>query len=363
MNLLHVINDLEIGGAQKLVHDLLLLQQKDPDLNVSCFVFKTTGSSLEKNLLANGVKIISADSSPFSLSSAKTLCSLMKKADVVHAHLFPSNYITAMLKSFSGAKIIFTEHSTHNRRRDHKFLRPLERLVYSRFDKIACISEATASNLSEWIGKDIAKSRIEIIENGIDLKKFNQAEAQEPKSIFGRAGVPLLMVSRFTASKDHATVVRALSHIDNPEVFVAFVGDGDLRQEIEDLAESMRVKDRVIFLGTRTDTPELIRSASIGIQSSNWEGFGLTAVEIMAGGKPVIASEVNGLKEVVEGAGLLFPKGDEKALAKQIMSVLTDECLYGGLLAKGLKRAEKYSIRQTAEKYKDIYLPLRLRLS
>lgn len=363
MNLLHVINDLEIGGAQKLVHDLLLLQKKDPDLNVSCFVFKTTGSSLEKNLLANGIEIVSAESSPFSLSSAKHLRSLMKKADVVHAHLFPSNYITAMLKTATGAKIIFTEHSTHNRRRDHKTLRPLERLVYSRYDKIACISEATASNLSEWIGPKIAKSRIEIIENGINLKKFNQAEAQDPKSIFGRAGIPLLMVSRFTASKDQATVVRALTHIDNPEVFVVFVGDGERKQETKELAERLGVSERVVFLGTRTDTPELIKSAAVGIQSSNWEGFGLTAVEIMAGGKPIIASEVNGLKEVVEGAGLLFPKGDDKALAEKIMAVLTDESLYAELQAKGLERAENYSIEKTAEKYKSIYLPLRLRLS
>lgn len=358
MKLLHVINDLNIGGAQKLVHDLLLIQNTDPDIQVSCFVFRQTGSELERNLISNGIQIISANSSPWKAKALRKLRHSMKSNDIVHAHLFPSNYITSLMKVNTNVKLVFTEHSTHNRRRDHKLLRPTEQFIYRGFDKIACISPATADNLSAWIGPHIAKCRIEIIENGIEMTRFTNAPYSDPKALFGRSGTPIIMISRFTASKDHPTLIRALKHIEDPNVFVVFIGDGERRNEIEDLVRNYDLQERVVFLGTRYDIPKLIKSSTIGIQSSNWEGFGLTAVEIMAGGIPIIASEVKGLKEVVEDAGLLFPSGDDSILAECIKSILSDKEVYQQLTLKGMKKAEKYSIKATAAKYKKLYLTL-----
>lgn len=355
MKILHVINDLNIGGAQKLVHDLALLQNGDPDLNVSCFTFQKTGSRLEHELISQGIEIIFAESSPYSPSALKKLNSSMKRAELVHAHLFPSGYITSILKRTTGARLVFTEHSTHNRRRDHKFLRPIERNIYSRFDSVACISEATAANLAVWLGAEVSKQKLVVIENGINRQNFLNSPAKASEEIFGRAGKPLLMISRFTPSKDHLTVVRALSHIEDKDVFVAFAGDGETRKEVEIFAEENGLAQQVVFLGTRTNTPELIKSAEIGIQSSNWEGFGLTAIEMMAGGKPVIASEVIGLREVVGDAGLLFPNGDDNALARCIEALLGNEELYRDLQHKGLERSKDFSIESSARKYKKLY--------
>lgn len=119
------------------------------------------------------------------------------------------------------------------------------------------------------------------------------------------------MVARFAPSKDQATIIRALLLLDK-DVRVRFVGDGETRPECERLAKELGVEDRVDFMGMQSKIPQLIAESYIGIQSSNWEGFGLTAVEMMACGKPVIATNVDGLKQVVEGTGLLFPVGDEK---------------------------------------------------
>lgn len=265
-------------------------------------VYHLTGTATERRLIESGVKVTSLD---LPLRSPKTVSRLrpyIKSADIVHVHLFPSSYIVALANIGINKPLVFTEHSTHNRRRDKSYLRSLERWVYSRYTKIGCISEATAANLKEWIGKELASSRIEVIENGIDLTVYQNAEPKPARELFGREGKPLLMVSRFVPAKDQATVIRALPHIEDPQIFVAFAGDGETLEACKKLADDLGVSGRVVFLGNRDDIPTLIKSSFIGIQSSHWEGFGLTAVEMMAGGLPVIASDVDGLRQYCGGS-------------------------------------------------------------
>lgn len=358
MRILHVINNLDIGGAQKLLHDICLAHHNDISMNITICVLSDSQSTLETNLKAANISIIGINTSKFSISTIHRLIQLMKIADIVHAHLFPTNYLVALANVIAKKPLVFTEHSTHNRRRDHKWLRPIEKLVYSRYNRITCISDATADNLKKWLGSKKTFSQLVVIENGIDLDKYSSPVAADSQEIFGRKGLPLLMVSRLTQSKDHPTVIKAISLIKNQEVFVAFVGDGERRQELENLASELGVADKVIFMGTRTDIPQLIRSSKIGIQSSNWEGFGLTAVEIMAGGLPLIASDVKGLKDVVKDAALLFPKGDYRILASQINQLLSDKQLYLTQQKKGLERAQAFSIKKVAEKFTGLYRTL-----
>lgn len=356
MRILHIINSLEAGGAQKLVTDMLTRMTHNDDIDVSVVVFKIMDSDNERILKETGVEIINVNAPALSLKSLCRLIPLMKTADIIHVHLFAANYITAIANIFAGKPLIFTEHSTHNKRRNHKWLRPIEKFIYSRFNAIACISDQTAQTLTNWIGHRIADKRITTILNGIDLSKYKEATIKTPEEMFGRNGIPVLMVSRFVESKDQPTLIRALRHIKNPDVFVVFVGDGPLRAKAEQVARECGLSDRVLFLGTRNDVPEIIKASRIGVQSSNWEGFGLTAVEMMAGGIPVIASDVDGLKQVVEGAGLTFPVGDDKTLADRINDILDPNSgLSSKMISTGLNRAKDYSIDETLNDYIFIY--------
>ncbi len=355
MQLLHVINNLTTGGAQKLVSDLAIIQSRDSDIAVSIYIWERDNSVYEDRLRKAGVTIIHAPQKENLLSKLCTLSKVMRQFDVVHVHLFPSNYMVAVANIIARRPLVFTEHSTHNRRRDHKWLKPIERMVYRAFNQISCISEATASNLENWIGKKITQSRITIIGNGVNIQKYSKAEVADQSILFGRSGTPLLMISRLTASKDHPSVIRAISLINNPEIFVVFAGDGERRDELETLAKESGVEDRVVFLGNRNDIPTLIKTSAIGIQFSNWEGFGLTAIEIMAGGRPLIASNVEGLSDVVGNAGYIVEKGDSYALANAIQRLLSDRQLYNTLQQRGEQQARKYSIESTAQKYKKLY--------
>ena len=92
------------------------------------------------------------------------------------------------------------------------------------------------------------------------------------------------------------------------------VGDGPRRPILEKLAEEKNVE----FLGIRTDIPDILSSTDIVVLSSHWEGLSLSSIEGMASGRPFIASDVDGLHEMVNGAGVLFPDGDHIALASAI---------------------------------------------
>jgi glycosyltransferase involved in cell wall biosynthesis len=111
----------------------------------------------------------------------------------------------------------------------------------------------------------------------------------------------------------------------------------------------------VHFLGIRHDIPELIAAANLYVQPSTVDGFCLAALEAMAGGLPVIASDIPGLSGIVGSGGLLFPAGDHRRLAECIRMLLTDTQLAKELAARGINRAQQFSIDKTAAEYQNIF--------
>lgn len=117
----------------------------------------------------------------------------------------------------------------------------------------------------------------------------------------------------------------------------------------------MGLEDRVHFLGIRDDVERILKTSDIIVLSSNWEGFGLAAVEGMAAGKPVIASNVPGLANVVSDAGLLFTKGKDSDLANKINILIENNDLYHKLSLAAEKRAELFSLDKMVDKYIELY--------
>lgn len=346
MKVLHVINSLEIGGAQRLLSDLIPLQRKQ-GLEVSVLIGEDNRSEFSKSIQSSGCDIIKVDSNRYkSIRSIKSIRKIIKGYDVIHVHLFPSLYLVSISALGLKTKLIYTEHSTSNRRREKTYLRPVEQLIYKQYDKIVSISQQTQTAIQNWL--KFYDNRFVVINNGVDIKKFSSVKRPiKDKS--------LIMVSRFVDAKDQATVIKALKYLES-DVTLTLVGDGEKLDNCKELATAIGVDDRVHFLGSRSDISELISSSYIGIQSSNWEGFGLTAVELMAAGKPVVASNVDGLKQVVEDAGLIFEKGNPKQLAEKISILLKNPDIYAETAAKCLDRASQFDIQQMADQYLQVYL-------
>lgn len=345
MKVLHVINSLEIGGAQRLLSNLIPIQINH-GLDISVLVLQVHENGFSKIIAETGVQILLLNSNHFwSLSNIEKLRDIIRHFDIIHVHLFPSLYLVALASIGLKKNLVYTEHSTSNRRRETKILRPLEQFIYNRYKKIISISFQTQEALQKWLrSKD---DRFVVVNNGIKIAKYQYAKVPVNEK-------SLIMISRFVEAKDQSTVIQALSYLDK-DVTLTLIGDGEKLEKCKKLAGNIGVLDRVSFLGNRSDIADLIGTSCIGIQSSNWEGFGLTAVEIMAAGKPVIASDVDGLKQVVEGAGIIFKKGDAKDLAKKIEILLNDSDYYDKVSKDCLNRAYNYDISKMADKYKLVY--------
>lgn len=354
MKITHVIPNLEIGGAQRLVENLLPYLKDNDKNEIEVIVFRKTNSEIEKNIEKLGIKIINLDISYRSPKAIFKLRKYFKTTDIIHLHLFPVQYYSIIANFNLKKPLIFTEHSTFNKRRKYKILKFIEKIVYNKLDKVVSISNGVERSLKKWLNISNNPERFVIIENGIKIPSENFL-LQTPGSLFGRNGKALLMISRFTDSKDQDTIIRSLKYIKDEDVFLVLVGDGERIEKVKALTYEQGVSDKVVFLGSRNDISVIIKASSLGIQSSHWEGFGLSAIEMMAMGLPVIASNVEGLREVVENAGLLFNEGNERELAELINSLLSDNKKYDKIKQKCLQRAQEYYIDKTAFKYLKLY--------
>ena len=349
MRILHIINDLEIGGAQRLLADFLPLMNKQH--NIEVLILREKPSPLMQELIDSGIKIhclkVKSLYNPLTTLRIRRFLKQQPRYDVIHVHLFPSLYWVPLAVIGMHQHLVWTEHSTSNRRQQNPLLRYTDRIAYSRYEKIICISQATCDSLKDRLGAQ-SDDHLCVIENGIDVNKFKNQKTAE------RQHKSLIQISRFEASKDQDTVIRAMLLLPK-DIHLVFVGDGSRIDICKALCNTLNLQDRVHFLGSRTDIAQLLSNADIAIQSSHWEGFGLAAVEAMAAGLPTIASNVEGLRQVVEGAGLLFPKGDAETLSKLILQILSDSSVYQEISEKCRQRSLLYDIQNTANLYVSIY--------
>lgn len=125
--------------------------------------------------------------------------------------------------------------------------------------------------------------------------------------------------------------------------------------EIETYIQQLNLSNRITLLGIRSDVYALLKMSDIAVLSSHWEGFGLAAAEAMAAEIPVIASNVDGLAQVVENGGVLFEKGNVKELAEKIKMIAEDEGLQEEYVRIGQKKVLNYDIQKMVDSTVEIY--------
>lgn len=350
MRILHVITSLRIGGAEKLMVDLLP-RLRDLGHEEDLCVFDGLRTPFYETLEAKGIRVIPlrVGGSVYDPRNIFALISLIKNYDVVHTHNTACQFLTAIAHVFSAKpKLITTEHNTTNRRRGKWYLKLGDLWMYKQYDKIICISDKARENLVNYIGES---DKIVTIYNGIDLSRYQKVELREKRSDGKKI---ITMVAAFRAQKDHKTLINAFDLLPH-DYILQLVGDGELRKETEKFAKQFASADRIFFLGNRSDIPEILANTDVVVLSSHYEGFGLSIAEGMAARKPCVASDVEGLHEVVFGAGILFPHQDSEALAAQIVRCCSDR-EYAAAVGKqcGL-RAQQYDIQKMAMQYALIY--------
>ena len=362
MRILQVITSLDMGGAETLVVNLIpRLQDLGNTVDLCIFNGKETPLTQRLKKESPQTKIYALGNGVYNPLYIFKLVKIMKNYDIVHTHNSSPQLFVAIASLFNSPKLVSTEHNTSNRKRNWKWYRPIESWMYSRYNHVICISKIAEEKLREYMGGEwLVKSSnkyksITTINNGIDVNTISEAEPCKELLDLKESRKSILMVAGFRKQKNQDTIIRALTLLDKEKYEIWFAGIGERMEEVKQLALSLGVCERVRFLGLRTDIPNVLRAADIIVMSSHWEGLSLSNVEGMSAHKPFIASDVNGLKEVTKGYGLLFPHEDAKALAEKINRLASDETYYNEIAERCYNRALEFDISNTVSGYADVY--------
>lgn len=356
MKVLQIIDSLATGGAEKLILDSVPLYRKQA-VDMDVLVLKDANYPFMKKLKENSsCKIfILGSGSVYNPVYIFKIAKILPQYDIAHVHLFPAQYWAVLAKVWSKAKtkLIFTEHNTSNRRIQNKFLGLIDRYFYRKFDKIVAISSEIRGVLKSHTKQ--SDNKFQVIHNGVDIKDILSAQKLKKTSIgFLEKDFVLIQVSSFRQPKDQFTLIKALIHLPD-NIKLLLVGEGQNLKSCKDLANKLNLINRVIFLGLRSDVPQLLKTADVVVLSSHYEGMSLSSIEGMVSGRPFIASDVPGLREIVKGAGILFEKGNDEALANEIKKLSSDQNLYRKTVEDCLSRAKAFDISKMVLSYVSLY--------
>lgn len=231
------------------------------------------------------------------------------------------------------------------------------RLVVRAVQRWIAVSPEVATSIEERLG--VSASRIRTVYNGIDTLPFASAvrDARVRGEITrGRDAPVVLALARHDRQKGLDCLLRAASLL--PEVSVAIAGDGPERAALDALARELDVADRVAFLGRRDDVPALLASADVFVLPSRLEGLPLSLLEALAAGRPVVASSIGGIVDVVRDGieALLVPPDDPAALADAVRRVLHEPALADAIAHAGRMRVKtEFSAEGMARSVASIY--------
>ena len=349
-NILHISRTMDIGGAERIVYQLSSdLKDEFDSVHVA-----STGGLWESELAAQGIqhhKILDIDSkNPLTVLKLLTsIRQIIKKNEItiVHTHHRMAAFYIRLLKLVHPKLVhVYTAHNVF------KDKLPLYGFALKNAKSVA-VGEAVNKNLKEYVG--ITDSRV--IYNGVVLKETDD----HVDEIISYGGIKLGCIARLSEQKGLTYLLDAMSLLTVKDIRLFIVGDGELRNELENKVKELHLQNSVTFLGYRKDIVECINSFDFCILPSVFEGFGLVAIEAFMNSKTLVATDIPGLNEVVTNKnGILVPAKDPAALASAIDKLAMDATLRQELASQAKKDYEnKFSYPLFLENYRELYRELK----
>jgi len=341
-----VVDSLATGGAERMVVDLAseaLLHRHE---------VKIIALSNADGVPAQSAREIGLDVEYLNMSlrdprAIRAIRLLTRNSDIVHVHLFPALYWAA----FSGRPLVFTEHSTWNRRQQGTLAGLLDKIAYSHYAYVVAISAGVATSTRNHFKRRRISTPISTIPNGLRRAFFRQPDRQQPTT----RALRMVSIGSLTPVKAFADAISAVSRFN--DVTLDIVGDGPLREALEQQIKGLGIEGRVRLLGHLSNIPELLSEYDVLLSTSKYEGFGLVAAEAMATGAPVVGPNVAGFNDVVvsEVTGILFDRaGGIEAIVNAIYK-MQDPTLRRDLGTRARTHAETFSIERSFSQYEDLY--------
>ena len=326
---------------------------------------------------ANGVKIVQIPSllrriSPVNdLRALYDLVRIIKtaKPDVVHTHTSKAGILGRIAAKIARVPLIV--HTPHG----HVFFghfgpilsrifRWIERLFAPLTDRVVVLTEGESQDYTEL--SVYPKDKLVKIHSGVDIQKFKQVPANtvEKKRSLGlpQNGLIVGYIGWLLPVKGPMYLLKAMEDVwqDHDDVALVLIGKGDLDVDLRAEALKASANGRVNFLGWRNDIDEIMPIFDIFVLPSLNEGMGRVLVEAMAAGKPVVASRVGGIPDMVQHGetGYLVPPGDVAVLADSIKTLLADPVRAKLMGKNGNKRCRQFSLESMIKKIDHLYTGL-----
>lgn len=356
------------GWAGGETYLLLLARHLDRE-RFRLIVASPEPGALVENLRAEGIEAHVLDMNPLgSLAPLFRLRNFLREQqpDILQSHGARTNVYSRIAGRLAETRAIVS--TVHNSVYDYPigrikkwFYLACDRLTAPLADCTICVAESHRQELITLYGLD--PDRVVTIPNGVDITKFQpgQRNCRLREELAISEDAPVIgIVGRLTDQKGHMYLLKALPLLLTkfPSLRCLVVGDGELREELQKLAASLGLTEHCLFLGVRQDIPEVLAAMDLLVLPSLSEGMPYAALEGMAMGKPIVATAVNGVPELIQNGvtGLLVPRKDPAALAKAIEEVLanSDAAASFGLAARRLVE-QTYSIEGWIEQMESLY--------
>jgi glycosyltransferase involved in cell wall biosynthesis len=282
------------------------------------------------------------------------------RARILHVHGYAASNFGRIAARRAAIPLILHEHFADPKMPPYQkipdlFLRDL-------IDNAIAVSRSTADFLIR--DRFVAEDRVSVVFNGAPLDQFAPRSRDDGYAVRAELGLPMnapviTTIGRLNPQKGHATLIASavwvLARVPDARFLIA--GDGDLMPTLKALAEEKGVAESFVFAGHRTDIPEILAATDVLCISSNYEGTPLVLFEAMAAGKAIVATAVDGCKEVIKDkqTGLLVPPGNPERLGEALARVIEDVPLRARFEKAAQAASKRYDIGECMRAMQQIY--------
>jgi glycosyltransferase involved in cell wall biosynthesis len=367
INILHIYQNSKIGGVQQQLLSLLKAYNRERFNPIFCCLGPK--QEMGKEIEGIGIEFISLNKLRYNRFSPGIVLELhrlmkIKQIHVVRTHRYRSNLYGRLAAFSSGVPVIIA--SVHDNYRTDK--RPnrriMNRILSKITDKIVAVSEDVKEDIIRY--DRIDPSKLQVIPNGIDVERFNpEKNTSNIRKEFPleEDDIVIGFIGRIVPAKGLEYLLNALPYLKEEfkSIKLLIIGEGSLVEKLKEKAKKNNIFDNILFTGVRRDIPEILASIDIFVMPSTAEGLPNSLLEAMAMGKPVVATEVGGIPELIKNgrSGLLVPPKNPEALATAIRDLISNDQLAAkmGQAARNFVM-NNHSIVKIAQKWQTLYLSI-----
>lgn len=363
LKVLHLGSPSGLYGAERWI--LLLAKYLDPNCIESSVGVINDGDYRDIPLCAEAEKLglstfIIEAYGKLNFSAVSVLKDHIKNSsiDIVHTHFYKTDLIGRLATIGTPCKVVSTPHGWTDKPSLSLWIyETLSKMIFPFLDAVVPLSDGILKPLRHIPG---LKSKLHMIRNAVDIQEgANRVDIAKELSALRREGKFILgYIGRLTRGKGLDILIETVARYSEPHWHVALVGEGEQAGELRSMVEDLGISDRIHFFGFRADRLAYLKGFDVFVLPSRSEGIPRCLMESMAAEVPIIATDIPGCRDLIDGenTGLLFPVDDSKALGDRVRELTHAEDLRRFLSQNGKAVIEKkYSASRMAREYEELY--------